>query len=46
VGAGAGRVQAGDWSAVGKPVRKAEAVVDVMNVPVADAEVLFDFLGM
>src|SRR6478609_5852133 len=44
--ASAGRIQPRDGCAVRQAIGETKAVVDVMNVPVADTEVLLDLLRM
>src|SRR5688500_4086000 len=46
VGSSAARVQTADGQPVREPVRKSEAVVDVVDVAVPDPEIFFDLLWM
>src|SRR5262245_16162289 len=44
VAAGRARIQPGDWRHIRQPVSEAEPVVDVMDVPARDPEMLLDLL--
>ena len=45
VASGTARVQPVDGCGVGHSLVKAERIIDMMDMAVADAEMLFDFLG-